>query len=150
MEQNENTETVEEVKTTEKSTETKVENTVENAGEEKDTSPVVEFDDSEDEKKLAYEKSIQEKKIFFANCLISNITKIVFAIICFIFTPKTGVLGTFLFAIAIFYFLPIGVIRTFVYAYRLTHVKDYIAYDNDFVAVDLFHFMHRHLKRKGE
>ena len=150
MEQNENTETVEEVKTTENSTETKVENTAGNAGEEKDTSPVVDFDDSEDEKKLAYEKSIQEKKIFFANCLISNITKLVFAAVCFIFTTKTGVLGTFLFVIAIFYFLPIGLIITIVYAYRMAHVKDYIAYDNDFVAVDLFHFMHRHMKRKGE
>ena len=61
MEQNENTKTVEEVKTTENSTETKVENTAGNAGEEKDTSPVVEFADSEDEKKLALEKGYVEK-----------------------------------------------------------------------------------------
>lgn len=108
---------------------------------------ITQFDDSEDEKKLAYEKSIQEKKIFFTNCLISNLTKLVFAIICFIFTTKTGVLGTVLFIIALFYFLPIGVIRTIVYAHRLAHAADFVGFDNDYVAVDLFHFMHRHLKK---
>ena len=118
--------------------------------EQNDTSPIIEFDDTEDEKKIAYEESLREKKIFFSNCIVSNVTKIVFAIICLIFTTKIGALGTFLFAIAVFYFLPVGIIRTFVYSYRLAHAKDYVAYDNDLVAVDLFHFMHRHLKRKGE
>ena len=137
----------------ENETEVKATQAVENSEsvEAKDVvTPIMEFDDTEDEKKIAYAKNLQEKKIFFTNCLISNITKIVFAIICFIFTQKTGVIGTFLFIIALFYFLPIGVIRTIVYAHRLIHVKDYVSFDNDFVAVDLFHFMHSHLKRKGE
>ncbi|MCR4734551.1 MAG: hypothetical protein K5829_06075 [Treponema sp.] len=116
--------------------------------EKEEVTPVAQFDDREDDAKINYENSVQEKKVFFANCLIANITKVVFAIICYIFTTKTGSFGTILFMVATFYFMPIGIIRTFVYAYRFAHAKDYVAFDNDYVAIDLFHFMHRHLARK--
>lgn len=91
----------------------------------KETTPVMDFEKTE-EYPDDYEKKSKEVKEMLMSKLQIKLLELVLGICFLILTTKTGVLGTFLFMAGLFYLIPDGLVKSIAYFYRYKHFEDYV------------------------
>lgn len=97
----------------------------ETKAESKETTPVMDFEKTE-EYPDDYEKKSKEVKEMLMSKLQIKLLELVLGICFLILTTKTGVLGTFLFMAGLFYLIPDGLVKSIAYFYRYKHFEDYV------------------------
>ncbi len=104
--------------------------TVAAADSESDVQPIIDFSKTEEGPDNYSEKGKQVKD-FLKNQMQTRLLEFFIGILFIVLTTKTGVLGSILFMVAIFYLIPDGLIKSIVYIYRYKHYEDYIE-SNDY------------------
>ena len=102
----------------------------ETAASESDIQPVMDFSKTE-EAPDNYAQKGKQVKDFLRNQMQTRLLEFFIGILFIFLTTKTGVLGSTLFMVAIFYLIPDGLIKSIVYIYRYRHYEDYIE-SNDY------------------
>ena len=97
---------------------------------ESDIQPIMDFSKTEDGS-YDYIQRGKEVKAFLKNQMQTRLLEFFIGILFIFLTTKTGVLGSILFMVAIFYLIPDGLIKSIVYIYRYRHFEDYIE-SNDY------------------
>lgn len=100
------------------------------AAPESDIQPIIDFSKTEDTS-FDYVQRGKDVKAFLKNQMQTRLLEFLIGILFIILTTKTGVLGSILFMVAIFYLIPDGLIKSIVYIYRYRHFEDYIE-SNDY------------------
>lgn len=95
-----------------------------------DIEPIMDFSKTEDTS-FDYVQRGKEVKAFLKNQMQTRLLEFFIGILFIFLTTKTGVLGSILFMVAIFYLIPDGLIKSIVYIYRYRHFEDYIE-SNDY------------------
>ena len=100
------------------------------ADSESDVQPIMDFSKTEDSS-FDYAQRGKDVKAFLKNQMQTRLLEFFIGILFIFLTTKTGVLGSILFMVAIFYLIPDGLIKSIVYIYRYRHYEDYIE-SNDY------------------
>ena len=116
--------------------------------EEKETSPVMDFEKTE-EYPDDYEKKSKEVKDMLLSKLQTKLLELVLGICFLILTTKTGVLGTLLFIAGLFYLIPDGLVKSIAYFYRYRHYEDYVESRDYKISESYWNIVMTKMREKG-
>lgn len=116
----------------------------ENTENQEEVKPLADF--SATEEPDDFETKASEIKVYFLNKLLFYFLMFLFGIVCMAAVTKTGILGVIFFIAALFYLLPVGLIKTIGYLRRLSHYKDYCNKSRDDLNVDVMKFFKKNKK----
>lgn len=116
--------------------------------EEKETSPVMDFEKTE-EYPDDYEKKSKEVKDMLLSKLQTKLLELVLGICFLILTTKTGVLGTLLFIAGLFYLIPDGLVKSIAYFYRYRHYEDFVESRDYKISESYWNIVMTKMREKG-
>ena len=116
--------------------------------EEKETSPVMDFEKTE-EYPDDYEKKSKEVKDMLLSKLQTKLLELVLGICFLILTTKTGVLGTLLFIASLFYLIPDGLVKSIAYFYRYRHYEDFVESRDYKISESYWNIVMTKMREKG-